>query len=320
MTKKTEDHGMLLLKIGRNLNNMKKLLFTGGAGFLGKNIMSTLREMYDITTIGISDKNDLKTNLTKDIPELPNKYDIVLHAAGKAHLYPKTEAERQAFYDVNTTGTINLCKALEKVGLPKSFVFISTLNVYGSEPGNNDTEESRILVGDSPYADSKIKAEQFLQEWADKNGVILGILRPGLLVGKGAPGNLGAMLNGIKTGRYASIAGGKAQKSMLLAEDIARLIPLIENHGGIYNVCDSHHPTFRELECTMAKQLGKRQPVIIPFWIAKCLALVGDIIGDTFPINSSRLKKIITDDTFSSKKAQYELNWEPMDVISNYKI
>ena len=108
---------------------MQKLLFTGGTGFLGRNIKPILDRSYDVTTIGIMEADMIKANFVSGVPELPEKYDIVLHAAGKAHIYPKTEAEKQAFYDVNYKGTINLCKALEKVGVPKSFVFIVTHNV-----------------------------------------------------------------------------------------------------------------------------------------------------------------------------------------------
>lgn len=298
---------------------MEKLLFTGGTGFLGRNIKPILDKNYEVTTIGIMDADMIKANFVSDIPQLPERYDIVLHAAGKAHIYPKTEAERQAFYDVNLKGTIHLCDALEKVGLPKSFIFISTLNVYGDEPGNMNTEDERPLMGSSPYSDSKIQAEQYLTEWCKKNNVVLTILRPALLAGKGAPGNLGAMINGIRTGAYLSIAGGKAKKSVLMVDDIAHLVPLVAEKGGVYNVCDDHNPSFGELEATIAKQLGKRKPINIPYWMAKCLALVGDVFS-FFPINSARLEKIVTSDTWSNEKAKRVLGWKPMDVLENYKI
>lgn len=298
---------------------MEKLLFTGGTGFLGANVKPILDKKYEVTTIGITDRDEIKANFVSDVPELPCKYDIVLHAAGKAHVYPKTEAEKQAFYDVNYTGTIHLCEALEKVGIPKALVFISTMNVYGDKPGNMDTEDSRPLVGDSPYSDSKIKAEEYLTKWCKQNNVVLGILRPALLAGTNAPGNLGAMVNGIKTGKYLSIAGGKARKSMLMAEDIANLVPLVAEKGGVYNVCDDYNPSFGELESTIAKQLGKRKPISIPYWMAKCLACVGDLFS-FFPINSSRLEKIVTSDTWSNEKAKRELGWQPMNVLDNYKI
>lgn len=297
---------------------MEKLLFTGGTGFLGRNIKPILDKNYEVTTIGILDADMIKANFVSDIPQLPERYDIVLHAAGKAHMVPKTEAERKAFYDVNLNGTIHLCDALEKVGLPKAFVFISTMSVYGDVHGNMSTEDTP-LSGDSPYADSKIRAEQYLTEWCNKHNIVLGILRPSLLAGKGALGNLGAMINGIRTGAYLSIAGGKAKKSVLMVDDIAHLVPLVVEKGGVYNVCDDHNPSFGELEATIAKQLGKRKPFNIPYWMAKCLALVGDVFS-FFPINSARLEKIVTSDTWSNEKAKRELGWQPMDVIENYKI
>lgn len=298
---------------------MKKLLFTGGTGFLGNNTKPILDQNYAVTTIGITDKDDLKANLAKEIPELPCRYDIVLHAAGKAHIYPKTPEEIQSFYDINYTGTIDLCKALEKVGVPESFIFISTAGVYGIDNGNYITEDMPLL-GEEPYQKSKIMAEEFLTKWCQEHGVILSILRPSLMVGHNAPGNLGAMVNGIKTGRYLSINHGKARKSLLMAEDIAHLVLLVVEKGGVYNVCDDEHPSFGQLEEQIAMQLGKRKPISIPYWLAKCIAVFGDIAGNWFPLNSKRLEKITQSDTLSNEKAKRELGWKPMSVLENYKI
>lgn len=297
---------------------MEKLLFTGGTGFLGNNIKPVLDNAYEVTTIGISDKDEIKANFVNEIPKLPERYDVVLHAAGKAHIYPKTPEEIQAFYDINHKGTVNLCRALEKTGVPKSFIFISTSAVYGIDNGNYVTEDYP-LKGDTPYARSKIMAEEFLQDWCKRNNVILTILRPSLIAGENAPGNLGAMVNGIKTGAYLSISHGKARKSLLMAQDIANLIPIVEDKGGIYNVCDNDHPSFGQLEEIIATQLGKRKPISIPYWFAKCLALVGDVIKP-FPINSNRLSKIVVSDTLSSEKAQRILAWKPMSSLENYRI
>ena len=225
---------------------MEKLLFTGGTGFLGRNVRPILDKIYDVTTCGITSDDMLKVNLANEVPVLDKHYDIVLHACGKAHVVPKSEADKQAFYDVNYQGTVNICAALEKVGVPKALIFISTVAVYGCETGSDITEE-HPLWGKTPYADSKIKAEEFLQEWAAKNNVTLGIIRPSLIAGPNPPGNLGAMINGIKSGRYLSIAGSKARKSVLMVEDIARLVPLLAEKGGIYNVCDTRQITAREI-------------------------------------------------------------------------
>ena len=298
---------------------MKKLLFTGASGFLGNNIRPILEESYDVHTIGLTDDDDIKINIAKEVPPINTHYDVVLHAAGKAHVIPKTEAEKQVFFDVNYQGTVNLCSALEKAGIPKSLVFISTVAVYGCEYGDLITEE-HPLEGDSPYAKSKIMAEEYLAKWCADHGVVLGILRPSLLAGKNAPGNLGAMVNGIKKGFYMNIAGGKVVKSVLMAEDIARLLPLLEEGGGVYNVCDTRQPSFGEISASIAKQLGKRKPFSIPYWMAWCMAKVGDLLGDKAPINTCKLEKMTKSLTFSNEKARHELNWEPSDVLDNYKI
>jgi len=298
---------------------MKKLLFTGASGFIGYNIRPLLVKNYDVHTIGLTDDDDIKFNLAKGEPPINTHYDLVLHAAGKAHTVPKTDAEKQVFYDVNYQGTANLCTALEKTGVPESLVFISTVAVYGCDYGDMITEE-HPLNGKSPYADSKIKAERYLTEWCNSHHVRLGILRPSLLAGKNAPGNLGAMVKGIQKGYYMNIAGGKVIKSIMMAEDIARLIPILEEKGGVYNVCDTRQPSFGEISMSVAKQLGKGSPLNIPYWLAWCMAKVGDLLGSKAPIDSYKLEKMTKSLTFSNEKARKELGWEPLDVLENYKI
>lgn len=298
---------------------MDKLLFTGGTGFLGKNVMPLLKEKYEVTTCGITPEDMINANLAKSVPELPEHYDVVLHAAGKAHVVPKTEAEKQLFFDINYQGTVNLCSALEKVGVPRALVFISTVAVYGCDFGDMITEE-HALDGETPYAKSKRMAEEYLTGWCKEHSVVLGILRPSLLAGMNAPGNLGAMVNGVRKGFYMNIAGGKVVKSILMAEDIAHLLPLVAERGGTYNVCDTRQPSFGELSISVAKQLGKGKPLNIPYWMAWCMAKVGDLLGSKAPINSYKLEKMTQSLTFSNEKARRELGWEPMDVLTHYKI
>ena len=296
-----------------------KLLFTGASGFLGNNVCSLLERMYDITTVGLTPKDNYTVNVAKEVPDLHERYDVVLHAAGKAHIVPKTKIEEQAFFDINLQGTKNLCAALEKVGVPRAFIFISTVAVYGCDYGENITEE-HPLNGTTPYSMSKRLAEEYLQKWCLEHNVILGIIRPSLIAGPNPPGNLGAMIAGIRNGRYLSIAGSKAKKSVLMVQDIAYLIPLLAKKGGIYNVCDSFQPTFRELETLICRQVNKPLPLSIPYWLAKAMALIGDCLGKKAPINSLKLDKITKSLTFSNEKAMHELEWKPMGVLENFRI
>ena len=295
------------------------LLFTGASGFLGHNIYPLLKEKYNLETIVLTLLDNYTINLVSDIPKLDIKYDVVLHAAGKAHTIPENEQEKQAFFDVNLQGTKNLCTALENSGIPKAFIFISTVAVYGCDSGENITEE-HPLNGTTPYALSKIKAEKYLEGWCAMHNVKLSILRPSLIAGPNPPGNLGAMIRGIRNGKYLSIAGGKARKSVLMVQDVANLLPMLIEKGGIYNVCDSYQPSFRELEMVMCKQLNKKAPISIPYWLAKSMAVMGDCLGAKAPINSLKLRKITSSLTFSNEKAVRELGWKPMNVLENFRI
>ena len=295
------------------------LLFTGASGFLGNNIIHLLNGTYNIISVGLSPQDNYLVDIATDIPTFTDAFDVVFHAAGKAHSVPKTEAEKRLFFDVNLQGTKNLCTALERSGIPKAFIFISTVAVYGCDSGENITEEYP-LNGTTPYALSKIKAEKYLEEWCAMYNVKLSILRPSLIVGPNPPGNLGAMIHGIKSGKYVSIAGGKAKKSVLMVQDIANLIPLLIEKGGTYNVCDSYQPSFRELELVVCRQLNKKRPLSIPYWFAKTMAIVGDYLGERAPINSLKLRKITHSLTYSNEKAMRELGWKPMNVLRNFQI
>ena len=295
------------------------LLFTGASGFLGNNIIHLLNGTYNIISVGLSPQDTYLVDIATDIPTFTDAFDVVFHAAGKAHSVPKTEAEKRLFFDVNLQGTKNLCTALERSGIPKAFIFISTVAVYGCDSGENITEE-HPLNGTTPYALSKIKAEKYLEGWCAMHNVKLSILRPSLIAGPNPPGNLGAMIRGIRNGKYLSIAGGKARKSVLMVQDIANLLPMLIEKGGIYNVCDSYQPSFRELEMVICKQLSRKGPISIPYWLAKSMAVVGDCLGEKAPINSLKLRKITSSLTFSNEKATRELGWKPMSVLRNFQI
>ena len=297
---------------------MKTLLFTGASGFLGSNILPFLTERYLVDTLDFSNSSTYTINLVEQVPVLNKKYDIVLHAAGKAHSVPKSKIEEQYFYDVNYQGTKNLCVGLEKQNSPHSLVFISTVAVYGCESGEQIAEDYP-LNADTAYGKSKIQAEEYLKEWCDRKNVLLTILRPSLLAGKNPPGNLGVMIKGIANGKYVSIAGGKTIKSIAMANDIGRLVPYSEEKSGVFNLCDDYHPSFRELEGLISKQLNRPQPINVPLWSVRCLAKIGDAFGLTI-INTDKLLKITNTLTFSNEKIKKTLNFTPSDVLSNLLI
>ena len=297
---------------------MKSLLFTGASGFLGSNVLPQIKENYVVDTLDMSALSTYTVDLAEQIPKLLKQYDVILHAMGKAHSIPKSEKEEKSFYDINYKGTKNLCMAFEKGNIPRSMVFISTVAVYGCEFGEKITE-NYPLEADTAYGKSKIMAEEYLLEWCIRKNISLTILRPALLAGRNPTGNLGEMINGIAAGKYFCIAGGNARKSIAMADDIARIVPLCEDKSGIFNFCDDYNPSFRELEELISKQLNKPLPIKIPIWAAKYLAKIGDLFGLSV-INNIKLSKIIHSLTFSNEKLKNELKFTPSNVLSNFFI
>lgn len=288
------------------------LLLTGSTGFLGKELINHLKDSFLI--FELFNPDNLQTiRLEKEAPIFSQAFDIVVHSAGKAHSYPNNEIDKNKFFDVNVKGTHNLLKGLSTAGLPKQFVFISSIAVYGRGYGNALSENETLSATD-PYGLSKIQAELLVQDWCNTNNVVCTILRLPLLVGKNPPGNLGSMIKAIRKGYYFNVGGGKAKKSMVLAEDVARFIPIIASVGGTYNLTDGVHPNFSSLSYAIAK----KKMYNIPLFVAKILGYLGECLGEKSPINLLKIKKITSDLTFDDSKAR-NMGWEPQSVLEYLK-
>lgn len=296
-------------------------LLTGSTGFLGNHIKRYLEKIGKVVTLGRGDSNDIQVaSIYEKIQQLSDlKIDVVIHAAGKAHMTLKTEDEKSSFFQINLDGTINLCDWIDQSNLqPKVFIFTSTVSVYGIDSGA-EILESFTAIPKTAYGKSKLLAEHYLEEWSKKNNVKLLILRLPLVVGSNPPGNLGKMIKGIKHRTYFSIGGGKARKSMVLAEDVAYLIANCPELSGVYNLTDGYHPSFAELEAMICEQLKRPKPFNMSLSLAKILGKMGDLLP-RFPVNSDTIDKITQDLTFSDVKARQELGWNPSRVIDKWKI
>lgn len=296
---------------------LHNIIVTGGTGFLGKILVSGLEG--NVISLGRAPENTIICDLSKEIPKIPTKTNIIIHSAGKAHKLPKTPLEEKEFFEVNTLGTKHLLEGIEISGAKLiQMVFISTVAVYGHENGVQ-IEEDFPLEGNSPYALSKIQAEKLMLEWGKRHHVPVLIFRLPLIVGENPPGNLGKMIHGIKNGKYLSINEGQAKRSMVLADDLANCIK--ENIGkeGIYNLTDGMHPSFKEVEKEIVDQLGTKMPKNLPKFAAKILCFIGDIFPK-FPFNSNIYSKMSNDLTFCDKRARKELMWKPRKALDHFQI
>ena len=309
-----------------------KYLITGGTGFLGSYIVAELQQNGNglfITTRHPDKPNHIFADFEKSMLDLKSSADlysgsddlIVIHAAGKAHSVPKSQTETKSFFNVNVEGTRLLLEKLEALPrLPKSFVFISSVSVYGRDTGS-DINENDPLNAKDPYGKSKIGAEKLILEWGKKHNIAIGIIRLPLVAGKNPPGNLKSMINGIKSGRYFRIGNGYARKSMVWAADVASILPVIAQKGGVYNLTDGYHPGFAELEDAMTNSLHIKAVKTMPLYLANIAGIAGSTIeyitGKKMPISKGMVAKIISSLTFSDHKARNEIGWKPSAVLSH---
>lgn len=283
------------------------LLLTGASGFLGRAMQPVLRENHTLVTLARSATADIRADLAGSPPHIPVPPDIVVHAAGLAHIGREDRRAASRLVDVNARGALNLCIALERSGVPRSLVYISSVAVYGLTTGTC-IPESAPLGATSAYGISKLLAEQCLADWCDRTGCTLTILRPSLIAAPGAPGNLGRLIAGLHSSLYFSLGNGPgAPKSLVCATDIARLALLAAPHGGIYNACSSENPGFRQIEARLCAIYGLPRPRALSPRAARLLARF-----------SASARKILSPLTFDNTLARTMLHFTPRPWYADF--
>jgi len=277
-----------------------KCFLTGSSGFLGKRILFYLLES------GFETKSPKRKELLNELLNT-TAIDLFIHAAGKAHSTKNTKKEVEEFVEVNVELTKRITQHIDQCKIHlNTFVFISSVAVYGLEEGVDINEEAP-LNGNSPYAQSKKIAEEHLQHWSKTNGVNLVILRLPLIFGEDAPGNLGAMERAVKGRYYFQIGKGEAKRSMVHVKQLAEFLPTLIGKSGIYHLTDGIHNSYNEVAMHFAKK-HRRRITNVPLLPFKIVAKLGDVIPK-FPLTSYRVAKLSQSLTFSDQKARRELGW-----------
>ena len=159
----------------RNINRFtgKKILITGGCGFIGSHLAEELVKKNEVKVIdnlvsgSLSNIQKFKDNIdfvNKDIRgDIKNEFDnvdVVFHEA--AQVFINKSIENPHFdADVNILGTLNVLEACRKKDVPK-IVFASSSSVYG-EPVTLPIKESHPLNPVTPYGLSKKVCEEYLE-------------------------------------------------------------------------------------------------------------------------------------------------------------
>ncbi|MFW5850871.1 MAG: NAD-dependent epimerase/dehydratase family protein [Bacteroidota bacterium] len=240
----------------------KKILVTGGKGFLGEKLCAMLREhnaeVYCIDTKDCIHDNEFCVDIT-------DRYavsaciqsiqpDIVFHLAALLHRGRGLENFEQ-IHEVNYVGTVNLLIALKKY-TQAHVVFTSTSEIYGSKntpPFTEDMNPDPI----SSYSISKILAEEFVQYFSLINKNRYTILRLFNFYGVGMPQNffIPQMMQQLVHAPFFEMTHGEQVRDFLHVNDVLQALLLAASHplaqNETFNVCSGRAEMLRDLvvEC-----------------------------------------------------------------------
>jgi len=176
---------------------MKKILITGGAGFIGSHVVRRFVSKYPDYHIYNLDALTYAGNLENiaDIQDAPNygfvkgdivdadfiddlfvmhQFDGVLHLAAESHV-DRSITDPLAFVKTNVIGTMNLLNAAKKIWANdmsgKRFYHISTDEVYGSLGAEGLFTETTAYDPNSPYSASKASSDHFVRAYGETYGL-----------------------------------------------------------------------------------------------------------------------------------------------------
>ena len=236
-------------------------LVTGGAGFIGSNLVDYLLSKghevvcVDNESAECNDKfywNPNAINVKADVTDyksMKNVFtgvDYVFHFAAEARLQPAIKNPIEAVYK-NCVGTTTVLQCAREAGV-KRLVYSSTSSGYGFNPSPNiETQPDDCL---NPYSASKVAAEKFCKMYSDLYGLETVVLRYFNVFGERSPTRgqyapvIGIFQRQKDAGEPLTIVGdGTQRRDFIYVGDVARanelaaLMPGVKDHlGEVFNV------------------------------------------------------------------------------------
>ncbi|MHC4659225.1 MAG: NAD-dependent epimerase/dehydratase family protein [Planctomycetota bacterium] len=315
----------------------RKILITGGCGFLGQYVTKDLLDEFGDLRIKIldlkpnpdplfdfSDNPSVEFLFNRDICDYDSiekefrNIDSVMHLAG---LVSFSLQDKDLLERVNVQGTRNVLKAaaFNKI---ESFLHISSVAALGYNDDNNKAVDETFDF-DWDIAKHRKKYYMLTKHLADveverfaKKGLKSVILYPGLMFGPGDLTNSARLIRAIRYGKIPfNMPGGT---SITDVRDVSRGILTIFRKGiteGAY-LLSGHNLTFRQINKTIADALSVRCPrltlpkVLSPL-LFNLLLFVESITKNKLELTADNLDSAFKFRYFDNTKAKKELGWEP---------
>ena len=252
---------------------MYRLLVLGGDGFVGRSFIEMQSGFADVRIVSrfptFPGKDEL---VVPDIASLSeyvfDGIDIVFNCLGIAHR--NDSANRDLFFEVNRDLAVILASKAKAVGV-KLFVQMSSISVYG--PAEN-IDQKTAPAPTTNYAKSKAEADTLLESLQEDGFSVL-LIRPPMLYGEKAPGNMEKF---IKLVKYLPILPFKDAESPRDFLFIGNFIKYVEyamkaDLHGVLILKDVHSFSTRQLAEAIIQELGLKRAIIKlrMKWLVKCL-------------------------------------------------
>lgn len=268
-----------------------KVLVTGASGFVGgpvcrrllaagHEVVAAVRRDDAFLPMDVEARRVAELGPDTDWRAALKGCDAVIHLAARAHVMKDKAADRLALIRrINRDGTVRLAEQAASAGVGR-FVFVSTVKVNGeATPKDKPFHGDDIPVPMDPYGLSKAEAEAELAGIATHTGLSLAVVRPPMVHGPAAKGNLAALMTVLARGIPLPLGAIDNRRSLVGVENLADALAFLaaQPAQGRFLIRDGEDISTPDLIRALAEGLG-RPARLLPVPVA-LLRLVAAALG-----------------------------------------